>query len=279
MKIIAKILSFINRENIEKTLNFLNSRVFLFGMIIILIILLFKQCGKTNSAEIEANRNLNNYLAAGDSIRVLSTERDGLLLETSVFEKTTKELRKENADLFADLMFERSKPPKILIKTVIEYRDTSSGNTNNSFSLPDSTGIVSFLYAPDLPGKNSLKISAEIPYLVNPGGQGDPLIFDRYRISIAQTMDIRAGLYRDPKDKRLYYRFFTDFPNVTLSEAQIVNVTDDQETKKALRSARKEFGIGINVGYGLGFSSSGYSIGPYVGFGLSYNPKFLQFGK
>ena len=274
----TKIFGYFNRENADKIASALSSRAFLFVTVLILAVLLLRQCGETKSAEIEARRNFNNYLASEDSIRIISTERDGLLVETSAFEKTVRELRKENSDLLSDLRFERSKPPKIVIRTIIEYRDTAYGNTNNNFSLSDSTGVVSFSYEPELIGRNYLKINAEIPYMINPK-ETPPVSFDRYSISISQIMDIRAGLYRDPKDKRLYYRFFTDFPNVVLQEAQVVNVTDDPDTRKALRSARKEFGVGVNVGYGLGFSTSGYSIGPYIGIGVSYNPRFLQFGK
>lgn len=56
-------------------------------------------------------------------------------------------------------------------------------------------------------------------------------------------------------------------------------MVDDPGTRKALRGARKPFGIGVGVGYGMSLATDGYQAGPIIGVGLYYSPKFLQFGK
>jgi hypothetical protein len=74
-------------------------------------------------------------------------------------------------------------------------------------------------------------------------------------------------------------RVTTDYPNLTFSDINSFEITDNPETRKALKAARKEFGLGVQLGYGISGSSTGLSPGIYVGVGLHYSPKFLQFGK
>jgi hypothetical protein len=47
------------------------------------------------------------------------------------------------------------------------------------------------------------------------------------------------------------------------------------------RQARKTWGIGFDVGYGvlIDVRNSNVSTGPYFGVGVNYSPKLLQWGK
>ena len=54
---------------------------------------------------------------------------------------------------------------------------------------------------------------------------------------------------------------------------------DDPISKKATAALRKEFGIGVHVGYGVVFQNNGYHNGLNISVGLNYTPKWLQFGK
>ena len=74
-------------------------------------------------------------------------------------------------------------------------------------------------------------------------------------------------------------RVSTQYPNLTFSEINSFDVTDNKETRQVLRSARKPFGVGLNAGYGVIGGSNGIGTGFYFGVGVSYSPKFLQFGK
>ena len=56
-------------------------------------------------------------------------------------------------------------------------------------------------------------------------------------------------------------------------------ITDSPETRQLMKSARKQFGLGLNLGYGLNMGANGINPGVYVGVGLHYSPRFLQFGK
>lgn len=254
----------------------INSRIFPYIVVIILAVLYLRGCGNLERERIESDRRLGNYLALQDTIRIISKKNEGILVEKSALEKTKKELKKENSELYTELQFEKNKPPKVIIRTVISYRDTTIIiKSSDNFNTEDSTGTLEFDYSPEFPGNNSFSLTGEVGYKLNLIDTLKPIKFGDYKLDIAQTIDIRTGLYRDPEDKRTYIRLFTDYPNLTIDDIQAIDVTD-AESRKALRAARKEFGIGFSVGYGFG---SNGSAGPYIGVGLNYTPRFLQFGK
>ena len=69
----------------------------------------------------------------------------------------------------------------------------------------------------------------------------------------------------------MFVHLKTDYPGVTFNDAQGILVQNDKQLKKFSYSQRKQFGLGIQVG--VGYSDR---IRPYIGIGLHYSPKFLQ---
>ena len=245
------------------------------------------QIVKKNSA-----RHFNNYLAAQDSITYISGENGKLLAQKLTLEFYYIELSNENKKLLESLQTEKNKKPRVVIQTEIKYRDTSiyvpvtSTFDNNSPSL-------NFNYNPTLKGKNKMSIVGHLPYSiyydtcdvkVDSGGINwsiqPGILPGKVHLQIEQKIDLVTGLIRDPKTKQMYVRASTDFPGVSFSELNSIYLLDDVESKKALRSARKPFGLGVTMGLGITAGSNGYIVrGPNLGVGLTYTPKFLQFGK
>ena len=131
-----------------------------------------------------------------------------------------------------------------------------------------------------------MKIAGKVPYDLRLSK--DPRDTTKYiasvipggtSLTIEQNIDIVTALYQDPKSKRIMTRVSTTYPNLTFSDVNSFDITDNPETRKALKAARKEFGLGVNLGYGLLGSSTSLTTGFYIGVGVHYSPKFLQFGK
>jgi hypothetical protein len=271
-------------ENIKKILD---NNILQFIAIAILSLLLLKQCGETDHAKKEALRNFNNLLAEQDSVRIISSKLGNTIAEKSAFELKYNELNEEQKKLIERLEIEKKKKPSIIIKTEIEYKDSLIVVPVRNVTGKNGNRIE-FTYEPDLPGNNKLTIDGKIRYEIKTdsieieGGKWNymyRLEAGKANISILQKIDLVTGLYKDSKTGRLYVRASTTFPGITFSEMQALNIVDDPATKKALKEERKPFGVGAFVGAGLGFSSSGYVMGPVVGVGLTYQPKWLQFGK
>lgn len=260
----------------------INSRVITIVIMVILAFLLFRQCGISKDAQREAQRNMHNLLAEQDSVRVVESKLGNVLAEKSAFQLKYNELSEEQESLIKQLELANNKKPGVVIETQVVYRDTSIIVPVEN-EIGKDTSYLGFTYNPTLPGKNRLLVSGRLPYTVidttldgigtvriNPGS---------VNMTIEQRIDLVTGLYRDPKTDRLFVRASTSFPGISFNDIQALDMVDDPVTRKAMKGARKPFGVGLNVGYGMVLTTDGYQVGPTVGIGLSYSPKILQFGK
>ena len=68
---------------------------------------------------------------------------------------------------------------------------------------------------------------------------------------------------------------------MTFTKLQGADIMADPDSRKVTREFRKTWGIGFNFGYGaaLDLKNNNFVMGPYLGVGLHYTPKFLQWGK
>lgn len=266
----------------------LTSRAVLLMGIIVLALLFLKQCQSTQDAKKEAERHFNNLLAERDTVRMLKSENGNILAEKSAFRLRYDELSKDQKELVKRLELEGKKKPKTVIQTEIVYKDTSIVVPVLA-SQDSGQSSLNFSYKPTLPGKNKLSIGGKLPYSIKVDSVIDAngkykyissVVPQNVNLSMEQTIDLVTGLYTDPKTGRLYVRASTTFPGITFSDMQALDMIDDPATKKALKQSRKAFGLGLSVGYGFTLSKDGtFTTGPNIGFGLTYTPKFLQFGK
>ena len=270
-------------------LSVVNSRaIYLIG-IAVLVMLLLKQCNATADAKKEAERNFNNLLAERDSVRVLESKNGNMLVERAAFQLKYNELTEEQEELIDRLELSGKRKPSVVIQTEVVYKDTSIMVPVAATQEGDNT-YLKFTHNPTLPGTNRLLIAGQLPYTVDTDTIWDPSDKSKFKfvstvipgtakLSMEQKIDLVTGLYTDPKTGRLFVRASTSFPGITFSEMQALDMVDDPATKKALKQARKLFGIGFSIGYGLTVGKDGYIAGPSVGLGLTYSPKWLQFGK
>ena len=275
INVIKRVLDFI--------LNPKSSKLLLIGGIVILVLLLLRQCNVANDAKREAERNLHNLLAEQDSVRTINSKLGNVLVEKSAFQLKYSELTKDQEKLIAQLELEKKKRPGVIIETQVMYKDTSIFVPVKT-EIKDGSSFLTFLYNPTLPGSNKLSIGGKLPYTL----KGDTLEDGTYypsitagnaQLSIEQRIDLVTGLYRDPKTNRLYVRASTSFPGITFNDIQALDMVDDPGTRKALKAERKTFGLGFTLGYGAVVLNGSIVPGPMIGVGLHYTPKWLQWGK
>ncbi len=278
-------MKIVSNTTFAKIFSVLNSRIFLLALIALFAMLYLKQCNATKYAETEAKREHNNYLAAQDSVRLIKKDLNNAIYEKSAYEIKIKELSEQQKELIRQLGLKPKPEVKTVIQYVTQYRDTGSVKTS-VVKEKDGSESLKFDYAPVLPGKNRFTINGKTPYKINL--ERDKLDTSKYLASIipgetnliiSQNIEIVTGIYRDSKSKRLMTRVSTTFPNISFSEINSFDITDDKDTRKLMKSARKEFGIGVMLGYGISGTPTGIRPGVVIGVGLTYTPRFLQFGK
>jgi hypothetical protein len=280
-------MEYLNKENLRKATSILGSRIFLIGAIFVLLFFLAKQCEKTKSVEADAKREYNNYLASKDSVRIIKSELNHTIAEKSAYEVAVNELSSSQKELIHQLGLKsngRSGTPDIVIQTTGQYEGNFKSIPSRIVKDPNGNEYITFTYDPKLIGTNQLKISGKTGYKLEI--ERDPIDSTKYigkvvpggtDLTINQKIDIVTGIYRDDKTKRLMTRVSTTFPNMTFSDINSFDITDDPDTKKAMKAARKTMGFGLHLGYGLTGNSNMLTNGFYVGVGLNYTPTWLQF--
>lgn len=280
-------MNYLSKEKLGNALNLLTSRFSMIVIIAVLIMLFLKQCNATSAAEAEAKREHNNYLAEKDSVRLISKSRDNAVYEKSAFERKVSELTESEKDLIHRLELSsngRKTTPNTVIQTVVQYVDTFRNIASKVVEDTSGGTSIVFKYEPTLLGKNKFLLTGKTPYTIDFKRDLDDttevvakLNTGSTEISISQNIDLVTGIYRDPKSKRLMTRVSTTYPNMTFSDINSFDITDNPDTRRIMKNARKNFGLGASIGYGIGGSPTGIKTGIIIGLGLHYSPKFLQF--
>lgn len=267
-----------------------NTRMLLLAGIVILVLLLLRQCNATRAAknEVEAQKQetqriSNNYDAAMDTIKQYQVDGDTWRAEKLGYELSLEELETKYADLLGDFEVEKNKPPKVIIQT--EWKIKEVVNNIPVLVEVDSLGNRSMAFGDTVyhDSINYRKLGGRIPYEIvfNEKDSTYKLIPDDAIVDLEFGMNMNLGLFQDKDTKKIMIKAETNYPGVTFTKIEGASIMDDPDNKKVLRQMRKPWGLGINVGYGFVVDPSSGSIntGPYFGIGLSYTPKFLQWGK
>lgn len=267
-----------------------NTRMIMLGVIVIICLLFLRQCNKTQyykkQVELEkqeTKRVANNYDASIDTIKQYKIDSDTWRSEKSGYELSLDELENKYSDLLGDFEIEKNRPPKVVIKTEYVIKDSiinipilvqvdSFGNTRLEFN--DSTYHDSINYR---------LLSGIIPYKVvfDPTDSLCKVVPSPGNFNLILGMNLNLGLFQDKNTRKVYIKADTDYPGVTFTTLDGASIMDDPANKKILRNMRKPWGLGFNAGYGaiVNVKNGQIATGPYFGVGLSYTPKFLQWGR
>lgn len=240
-----------------------NTKIILCAVIMFLFMLLLRQCNSTRTAKEEVTRVTNNQLALNDTL-VQYIDKNGIL------NGEIRGLHLKLDELDDTLQYEKNKPPITIIDYVTEIRDSIVfiPSIDTVIMQQDGTFLqsISFLDSSKFK-KSSRVISFEIPVW----SKDSILRTGETKLNLSQDIWLEASISKDLKTKEVFVHLKTDYPGVTFNDAQGILVQNDKQLKKFSYSQRKQFGLGIQVG--VGYSDR---IRPYIGIGLHYSPKFLQ---
>jgi hypothetical protein len=69
------------------------------------------------------------------------------------------------------------------------------------------------------------------------------------------------------------------YPGISFSKLEGADIMSDPTSKAAAKNLRSRWGIGLSTGLGVVANTGSLTPGIYVGIGLNYTPKKLQWGK
>lgn len=253
INVVCNVLRFFNK----------NTKVLFLGSIVILIFLLLRQCEATKSAEGEVTRIINNQLALDDTIKNYKDKWGNSIGEI-------KGLKLKIEELNDSIQIEKNKPPITIIETEtqivekivkvpVKTIDTVIGTYTSAFTFNDNKKW----------NKSFRNLNATVPYSIS----NDSISYGDAIINLKQNIWLSAQLTQDVKTEEIFVRLKTDYPDVKFNNATGILIDSNSKgLNRIRRKSRKTLGIGLQLGVGLG----GTGVTPYVGVGLGYTPKFLQ---
>ena len=243
------------------------------GVIAVLTMLLFRSCGENEESLLEISRLENNLKAQQDTMRTYITKNGNMAAEISAYKLDLKKDEALIASLQegyekldgklagiakggATIVTEREVPVDVKV-----YTDTTGEVTLGDTITYDSTNYTKFsIKAPYTLIKNNLKILPAV-----------------YNSEIALDLLIRF----EEKDGNLRVLAETPHKGVKFTSLTGGLVTEPDLPKAMKMALRKEWGVGFNMGLGPVYNISTKTITPgvFMGVGINFTPKKLQFGK
>ena len=222
----------------------------------ILIILLMRQCDATKRAENETTRLKNNQVALLDTVHNYKDKYGHSVGEIRGLTLTRKEVKDS-------LEYQKGRPPVTVIKWKTKIVDHE---VEVPVVLTDNTINVK---SEKKWGKSFRSLNVDIPYKVD----CDRLKTGTATIDLKQDIWLSASLSKDDITKEVFVQLKTDYPNVTFNNARGILIENPNILNSTNGTGKKTLGIGLHIG--VGYGGAGFT--PYVGVGLNYTPKFLQF--
>ncbi len=249
-----------------------NRQFVLLAALVIVCMLWFRQCSATQQQKAEAERQLKiteqNNRALTDSLRYVKNRAGDIEAVKSSFISKLEDLEKLNKDLYAESKKENGKLLSIIKGSI----NVNTGNvviSNELKKYPDGKtyGLLFEKERKDSGMVWSIKGESKFKLENNTIFPGQTEIFDN-------NMKLKIVLGFKTNKKTGDYEVFarSGSPYVTfdsLESALFIPKHPDPLLTPPQRN--KRFGLGVHVGYGVGFLNKQLMLTPYVGVGISYN--------
>jgi hypothetical protein len=288
------ILSFILKKENQKLLIFLAIGVFVAAFV--------QTCNQNQKLQEQVQferqeqvRILHNWEASLDTIKQHRDKEGTLKGEISGYQLTQKELLEKYSEIFTSVEkfkeeWEKT-PPKTIVET--KYIVTEKiRDFNVSVNQDGQRGNIKFDYDTSFSSGNSRKIKGNLKYDLSYFSKKDSnyvkFLESPYyakvnpfstEMTLEQVMSLNTGLTRDPVTGKVKIWATTDYPGVTFGELKGADITSDKELMNLMGKPRRSWGLGFSLGPGLMYNPVSKNITPgfYIGMGLNYTSKKLQF--
>lgn len=243
----------------------------------------------------EQARILHNWEASLDTVKQHIDEEGTLKGEISGYQLSQKELLDKYSEIFTSMEKFKKEWEKTPPKTIIETRYVITEKIKDfsiSVDQDGQQGSIKFVYDTIFSSGNSRKIKGSLQYGLAYFNKSDSS-YQKFsesplyakvnpfspEMTLEQTMNLNTGLTKDPATGKIKIWATTDYPGVTFGDLRGADITDAKEIMSLSSKPRRAWGLGFSVGPGLMYNprSKGITPGFYMGVGLNYTSKKLQF--
>lgn len=278
----------VNASEVSKVLNFLlglwqNNWAMNIIVIGLVSIIFLKQCNQISDLENEAdqaietaNRNLNNYKAANDTVKILelsNKEKAATILSyefdiANLKDSQSKLISKYNdvLDINKDLDM-----VNMLLFSEIKIKDSLLALISID-NVDSTTDKVIFDRFDDFGNGNNRHLTGNMLVYKN----GDSLVYDEAKFSIQQEISLHTSIEDTNGDGQDEVKITTEYPGLAITDIENINLINSKLNQKYVKKAG--WSIGLGIGYGVNLNNNQViSYGPSLGVGLYWSPKWLRF--
>lgn len=274
---ITKIINWIKNLKLTKT-------DILYIGLIVFILLFLHQCNSNaslkreiNQVQMVANRELNNYKASKDTIRIERNKNGELVAQKLAYEFDINSLTEDNRKLIADYqkalnLNKDIKNINSLLRTEIKIKDSIINLKGTVVATTDSTSTIKFSDIKNWDKYNWRRFNGTIDVLRNKETNG--LSVTSSRFDFEQGIELKAAILNENGVNSL--KITTPYPGIEFTNIENINLVNDKLNQKNEKKAG--WSVGIGVGYGLNLTPGQIiGFGPSINVGLMWSPKWLRF--
>jgi len=228
--------------------------------IVILAILLFRQCNISSNINDELAITINNSTALSDSIKTYRSRNGDLVYEKGILIASKKELKDLNKALYNDIK-DLKNNPKVIIKTeTIIIHDTTLLETE-IIKYSDGSNGIKWEYDSIYSEGNFQKLEGITRFKIDSTGSYDA---SASLNTNSFGMTFKTGII----EKNGNYEIFvtSDYPNFKVGKIEGAIID-----KSMIQSNESSWVAGPFIGYGLQFVNNNVTYGPQIGVAISYN--------
>jgi len=251
---------------------------FILGAVI--VILFLGQCNRINNLQVEldqvervADRNLDNYLAARDTIRSERNANQELVSTIRSYEYEVGALNenvKQWIKAYQKTLAINKEYEKInnLISAELQIKDSIIAN--GSITKNEDTLTVSIADKKDWDKYNWRSFNGTVNIL-----KYNDSTYSLLNSNFALNQGISLKMAIVENDGTSMLKVSSPYPDLEFTNIENINLVNDKLNEP--RVNKGGWSIGLGVGYGLNIQGSTVGFGPNVSLGLYYSPKWLRF--
>jgi len=259
----------------------LNKNTLIFIGVSLFVLLFLRQCNQIENLKIEidnaqkiSNRNLNNYKASLDTIKFEKNKNEETIAKIRSYELEVSDLNKSKANLikkYNNVLSINKDVEEInsVISADLEVKDSIINATSIITKEADTT-TLSIFDNKEWDKYNWRRFNGSLRLRVNDSSFN--LLSSEFNFS--QGISLTAGIIKTTEGNSL--KITSPYPNLTFTRIENLNLVNDELNRPMI--GKSGWSIGFGVGYGLNLNPNQViSVGPTIGVGLYWSPKWLRF--
>jgi hypothetical protein len=251
--------------------------------VVLLVLLLLQQCDSNASlrreikqVQLVADRELNNYKASLDTIKIERNKNNDLVAIKKTYEFDINSLTADNKKLITNYqsalnLSKEFKDINSLLKIEIKSKDSIINAKSNVSYVNDTLSIINFTDEKNWDKYNWRRFNGKVGVFRN--SKTNFLLVQSSQFNFEQGIELKAAILSENGVRTL--KISTPYSGITFTNIENINLVNDKLNEKNEKKAG--WSIGVGLGYGINLGNGVLTLGPSLNVGILWSPKWLRF--